>query len=135
MRNVFDTAKQLTRDLRKRQTVAEQTLWRELRQRELLGKKFLRQHPIFFDYQGRDAFFIADFYCHEHRLVIEIDGKSHEYQKEYDEFRTHIINAKGIRVVRFKNEEIEQCSGPLGLDRDLSKEVQSKKGDQDEPTT
>jgi very-short-patch-repair endonuclease len=108
MPDVFDAAKQLARDLRKRQTAAEKTLWRELRRRELLGKKFLRQHPIFLDYQGREAFFIADFYCHECRLVIEVDGKIHDYQKEYDGLRTHIINALGIKVVRFKNEDIER---------------------------
>jgi very-short-patch-repair endonuclease len=51
---------------------------------------------------------MADFYCREFRLVIEIDGASHEYQKEYDKFRTHIINDLGVKVVRFKNDEIER---------------------------
>lgn len=40
--------------------------------------------------------------------MIEIDAKIHEFQKEYDEYRTHIINSLGVRVVRFKNEEIEE---------------------------
>ena len=47
-------------------------------------------------------------YCTKNRLVVEIDGKSHEYQKQYDELRTHIINNLGIKVVRFRNEEIEK---------------------------
>ncbi|MBI5020755.1 MAG: DUF559 domain-containing protein [Ignavibacteriales bacterium] len=53
------------------------------------------------------SYFITDFYCSEHKLVIEIDGKSHDYQKDYDELRTHIINALGINVIRFKSSEIE----------------------------
>ena len=56
----------------------------------------------------KDTFFIADFYCSEHRLVVEIDGKSHVYQKEYDVLRTEIINNMDMNVIRFRNEEIEQ---------------------------
>ena len=51
---------------------------------------------------------MADFYCHEKKLVLEIDGKIHLGQKDYDELRTHIINALGIKVIRFRNEEIEE---------------------------
>jgi len=57
---------------------------------------------------NKKTFFIADFYCHESRLVVEIDGKSHDQKKEYDELRTYIINDLGIEVVRFRNEEIEK---------------------------
>jgi very-short-patch-repair endonuclease len=56
----------------------------------------------------KETFFIADFYCHENRLVVEIDGRNHDLQKEYDELRTYIINHLGIEVVRFRNEEIEK---------------------------
>lgn len=79
-----------------------------MRNRKFFGKKFLRQRPIFFQYDSQDAFFIADFFCKQHRLAIEVDGKSHEFQKEYDEYRTYIINSLGIQVVRFKNEDIEK---------------------------
>ena len=106
--SVYEAARELTRQLRKQQTNAEKLLWQELRNRKVFGKKFFRQHPIFFEYYGQNAFFIADFYCRESHLVIEIDGKIHEYQQEYDQYRTHIINSLGIRVARFKNEEIEQ---------------------------
>ena len=106
-KSTYEAAKQLARELRKQQTPAETFLWNRLRNRHFLGNKFLRQHPIFFYYGDREAFFIADFYCREHRLVIELDGKSHEYQKEYDEFRTHIINDLGIKILRFKNEEVQ----------------------------
>jgi very-short-patch-repair endonuclease len=107
-KSTYEAAKELARELRKRQTPAEEILWKNLRNRQFLGNKFLRQHPIFFYYGHSEAFFIADFYCREYRLVIEIDGASHEYQKEYDKFRTHIINDLGVKVVRFKNDEIER---------------------------
>ena len=106
-KNVVEVAKRLCRDLRKRSTLSEQLFWQAVRNRKVLGKKFLRQFPIFFEYMGKETFFIADFYCHENRLVVEIDGKSHDYQKEYDELRTYIINNLGIEVVRFPNKEIE----------------------------
>lgn len=104
---IYEIAKQVARDLRKKQANAESRLWSVLRNRQFLGKKFLRQYPIIFKCQSVKKFFIADFYCHEEKLVIEIDGKSHDYQRDYDEMRTYIINELGIRVVRFKNEEIE----------------------------
>ncbi len=51
-------------------------------------------------------FFIADFYCHETKFVIEIDGGIHETQKEYDKMREQIINLLGFRVIRFSNDEV-----------------------------
>ena len=74
-------ARKYARRLRKNQTRTETIIWKALRNRSLLGKKFLRQHPIFADPYDNDAFFIADFYCHEHRLVIELDGEIHESQQ------------------------------------------------------
>ncbi len=106
-----EIAKQLARDLRRRETRAEKKLWNILCNRQFLGKKFLRQHPIIFDYESRKRFFIADSCCHENKLVIEIDGKSHDYQKDYDELRTYIINGLGFGMVRFRNEEIENDIG------------------------
>ncbi|MCX6731516.1 MAG: endonuclease domain-containing protein [Candidatus Parcubacteria bacterium] len=91
---------QAARDLRKRQTEAEKILWNILRDRKFKNFKFRRQHPF-----GR---FIADFYCHKANLIIEIDGPIHnsKNQKEYDILRTKIIKQYGLRVLRFKNEEI-----------------------------
>jgi very-short-patch-repair endonuclease len=97
----------LVRNLRKYQTPSENILWQLLRNRKLDGKKFDRQYPIKFKYQERIRFFIADFYCDEEKLVIELDGKIHERQKEYDEYRTFIINQLGIKVFRIKNEELK----------------------------
>jgi len=86
--------------LRKDQTEAEKIIWQSLRRRQIEGLRFRRQHPI--------NNFVADFYCHEAKLVIEIDGGVHEdpEQKEKDLARQQIINDFGIKVLRFKNEEI-----------------------------
>jgi len=102
-----EIAKQLCRDLRKRQTEAEAIFWQAVRDRKFLGLKFYRQHPLFFDYLSKETFFIADFFCHERQLVVEIDGKIHDYRKDHDELRTFIISMMGIQVIRFRNEEIE----------------------------
>jgi len=100
-------SRQLCRKLRKQATKAEQIFWENVRDRKFEGRKIYRQHPIFFDLLGKETFYIADFYCHEMKTVIEIDGKIHDYTIEHDELRTEIINLLGIKVVRFKNEEIE----------------------------
>ncbi|MFI5253473.1 MAG: endonuclease domain-containing protein [Bacteroidota bacterium] len=100
-------AKTLGRELRKNQTTPEALLWRVVRNRKFKDLKFYRQHPIFFEFIGKQKFFIADFYCNEKNLVIEIDGKIHERQKEYDQFRDFILDALGVTVLRIKNEEIE----------------------------
>jgi very-short-patch-repair endonuclease len=100
--------KKTVRVLRKRSTHAERLFWNAVRGRKLDGLKFLRQYPIPFEYYGQERFFIADFYCPEYKLVVEIDGLIHERQKEYDELRTFIINILGMRVLRIKNEEVER---------------------------
>ncbi|MCG8698178.1 MAG: DUF559 domain-containing protein [Bacteroidales bacterium] len=98
---------QLARDLRKRQTPSEKLLWENLRNRKLKGKKFNRQFPIVYDETGfKLHFFIADFYCDEAKLVIELDGKIHEEQEEYDKTRDSIMGQLGLKVLRFKNEEL-----------------------------
>ena len=86
--------------LRKDQTEAEKVLWQKLRRKQVSGYRFRRQHPI--------NSFIADFYCHELRLAIEIDGGIHDdpQQKERDISREEIINNLGIKILRFTNEEI-----------------------------
>jgi very-short-patch-repair endonuclease len=88
------------KDLRANLTEAESTLWNALRNRRLNGFKFRRQHPI--------KRFIADFYCHEARLVIEVDGEIHNdsYSQEYDEGRTFELKEFDVRVIRFTNQEI-----------------------------
>lgn len=101
-------AKTFARRLRKNQTHAESVLWKLLRNRQFHGRKFLRQHPIFTDPTNHDVFYIADFYCHEASLVIELDGPIHEFQCAYDRKRTEVLNLMRLRVLRFKNEEVEE---------------------------
>ena len=85
-------AKKLCRELRKNQTKIESIFWEAVRNRKFRNLKFNRQYPVFFDYYGKLRFFIADFYCYEYSLVVEIDGKIHDYQKEHDFYRTYIMN-------------------------------------------
>ncbi len=100
-------AKQICRDLRNNQTKAELTFWNAVRNRKILGYKFYRQYPLFFDYLGKETFFVADFFCFEKRLVIELDGKIHNYQIGRDKLREYLIKMMGIEVVRYRNDEIE----------------------------
>lgn len=106
---------EICRELRRNSTGSESILWANLRNRKLSGRKFYRQYPIIYNTTNDlHYFFIADFYCHEKKLVIEVDGKIHDHQKDYDEGRTAIIEQLGIRVIRFKNEEFsENISGVL----------------------
>jgi very-short-patch-repair endonuclease len=91
---------QYARELRQESTAAEKLLWAELRNRKLNGLKFRRQHPI-------DKF-IADFYCNEKKLVVELDGGVHaeKINEEYDEARTAMLTGLNIIVLRFKNEDV-----------------------------
>jgi leucyl-tRNA synthetase len=84
-----------------------------VRARKLFGLKFLRQHALTYDYYGKTKFFIADFYCAEQKFVIELDGKIHERQKDYDEQRDYIMQSLGYRVLRIKNEELNDKSSTI----------------------
>ena len=95
-------AKKLRRDM----TPAEKILWQELRANKL-GVHFRRQQVI--------AGFIVDFYCHKAALVIEVDGDIHDLQQEEDARREKVLSEMGLRVVRFRNEEVERgLSAVLG---------------------
>ncbi|RFZ90801.1 endonuclease domain-containing protein [Mucilaginibacter conchicola] len=99
---------QLCRDLRQRQTPAETKLWALLRDRQLNGYKFLRQHPIYVrSALGRCEFYIPDFYCDKKKLVIEADGPVHLYKKDYDKNRDKVLADLGLKILRFTNQEIE----------------------------
>ena len=87
------------RENRKNPTPAEKKLWFEvLQNKRFADLKFTRQKPL-------DEY-IADFYCAELMLVIEIDGDSHTEQAEYDEQRTARLNQLGIEVIRYTNREV-----------------------------
>ena len=92
--------RQRAKELRRKMTPTERLLWHRVRNRQLGGLKIRRQHPI-------DRF-IADFYCHEARLVIEIDGGIHEQQTEHDTARTEYLEQRGYRVMRIRNEDVTQ---------------------------
>ncbi len=97
------------RRLRRNQTESENELWQQIRNRKINNLKFLRQFP--FIYQSNKHgfyYFIADFYCAEKKIIIELDGGIHENQKEYDENRNQILNEMNLKVVRFKNSEIKR---------------------------
>jgi len=91
---------ELARELRAKQTPAETLLWQLLRNRRFFSFKFRRQHQ-FGDY-------VADFYCHEARLVIECDGSVHDRNEQWhhDRNRDAYMIAQGLRVLRFTNEQI-----------------------------
>ncbi|AFH47886.1 Hypothetical protein IALB_0174 [Ignavibacterium album JCM 16511] len=105
-RELREIAKTFCRQLRKNSTEAEKIFWEIVRDRKFLNKKFYRQYPIFYDLLGTESFFIADFYCHEERFIIELDGEIHKYKLRDDEKRTEILNQLGLRVIRFSNQEI-----------------------------
>lgn len=79
-------------------TLGERCFWNMVRNEKVLGLHFRRQQVL----HG----FIADFYCNNLSLVVEIDGGIHEQQKDYDKLRTEIINQYGIKVIRFTNQEV-----------------------------
>jgi very-short-patch-repair endonuclease len=85
-------------NLRKNMTEAELALWARLKGNQLKGYRFKPQHPI--------DIYIVDFYCHKLKLVIELDGEIHNYQKDYDEARTEELESFGLKVIRFTNTEV-----------------------------
>ena len=88
------------RESRKNQTSAEARLWSLLRNRRLIKRKFRRQHPI--------GIYVVDFACPSIRLVVEVDGPSHEdaEQQAFDQQRTEYLEREGWRVMRIKNEAV-----------------------------
>lgn len=94
------------RRLRNNQTETEKILWKKIRNRKINNLRFLRQFPIIFNINNKINYFIADFYCHEKKTVLEIDGKIHLKQKDYDEMREETLKEMGFKITRFTNEEI-----------------------------
>ena len=81
----YHEVRQISRKLRKNQTPSEHLLWRRIRNRQLDGFKFLRQHHIVYDRKENDLnVFIPDFYCPSRRLAIELDGGVHLRTREHD---------------------------------------------------
>ena len=90
----------LAKNLRKSATKQEKHLWYD----------FLSKHPIRFQRQKAIGEYIADFYCHDAKLVIELDGSQHYTDKgiEHDKIRTSELEKLGLIVLRFTNENIDK---------------------------
>jgi very-short-patch-repair endonuclease len=88
----------IAREMRRKPTEAENSLWQCLRNRQLLGFRFRRQHSI-------DRF-IVDFYCAKARLVIEVDGEVHQYRAEEDLIRQEYLESYGLKIIRFSNDAV-----------------------------
>lgn len=91
----------LARRLRNNSTLSEILLWEELKNRKILGYRFLRQKPI--------GEYIVDFFCNKLRLVIEIDGDSHDEENyENDMDRQNWLESIGLHVLRFDDLEVKK---------------------------
>jgi very-short-patch-repair endonuclease len=96
------------RQMRKELTPAELKLWSASRGDQLMGFRFRRQHRI--------GSYIADFFCHAARIVVEVDGDSHEERVEYDAKRTYWMSQEGLSVIRFTNDEVlKNLDGVLAM--------------------
>ena len=102
--------KDLSKSFRQKQTETERILWEKLKWKQINWLIFHRQKTIFAFREDNwlDRFYIADFYCHTKKLIIEIDWWVHnnKNQKEYDQIRDEILNNNNYTVIRFKNEEV-----------------------------
>ncbi|NID11813.1 endonuclease domain-containing protein [Fibrivirga algicola] len=96
------SVKELRRELRQRQTLAEVLLWNELRNRQLNGMKARRRHSI--------GGYVVDFYCAEAALVVELDGSVHDSSEAqaYDREREAVICDLGLSMMRFRNDDVER---------------------------
>ena len=98
-KSASDHMRARARELGTNSTVPERILWELLRDRRLAGAKFRRQHPV--------GPYIVDFYCQSHRLVVELDGRSHDDRGVPDEQRQNYLESvAGLRVVRIENDDI-----------------------------
>jgi very-short-patch-repair endonuclease len=93
-----DGAHPRARSLRQNMTEAERRLWQILRSHQMKGYKFRRQVPI-----GR---YVADFVCHEARLIVEIDGGQHDRSSCREAARTEFLQNEGYRILRFWNNDV-----------------------------
>ncbi len=104
---LYQVAHKRAKQLRGNQTPSEVLLWQALRGRRLEGYKFLRQHPIRVEAGGRLTFVIADFYCAEAKLIVEVDGSVHENRQDLDEMRDSATFARGYHILRVSASDVE----------------------------
>lgn len=110
---------EVARENRKNPTQAEKKMWYEvLKKKQFENYKFHRQKPL--------DNFIADFYCPELMLVIEIDGDSHVGQEEYDITRSEKLNEYGIKIIRYINDDV--LFNTEGVYQDLKNKIKKYNG-------
>ena len=98
--------KQRARDLRWTAPIAERILWELLRSRRLGGLKFRRQQPI--------GPYFADYFCEAAKLVVELDGESHEARVDYDRRRDEYMRGRGLAVLRIPNDDLAKSERSRG---------------------
>jgi cyclase len=102
-KNMYFGAKVVTietaKHLRDNMNYHENLLWEKLKGKQICGVRFRRQHPI--------MFFIVDFYCHEAKLVVKVDGNIHNDKTNYDDGRSAEMEKFGILVLRVTKTEVE----------------------------
>ena len=86
------------RQLRRAETPPEDLLWLALRNGQVGGMKFRRQHPI--------GPYVVDFFCHSAKLVVEVDGMSHDDKMAQDAAKSKLIETQGLRLLRVTNEDV-----------------------------
>ena len=98
--NNLPEMKPFRRKLRKQMTAAEVALWVMIKNKQLIGERFLRQYSV--------SHYVLDFYCPKYNLAIELDGAGHftEEGQKYDSDRTEYLNSVGVTVLRFENFEV-----------------------------
>jgi len=94
----YSIIKMIRRELKENPTEAEKLMWEYLKNKQT-GHKIRRQHII--------DNFIADFVCLPKKLIIEVDGKIHDFQKEYDSMRNERFSVLGYKTIRFTNKEVK----------------------------
>ncbi len=102
-----DWMKHRARSLRRESPIPERILWGLLRGRRLAGWKFRRQQPV--------GPYVADFLCDEAKLVVELDGMTHVGQGARDDARTRFMEAQGLTVIRFSNDDLLQHQEAVAL--------------------
>ena len=114
---VYFRVRDFARSMRKNSTPAEEFFWEKVRNRRLFGLKWNRQFVMeCTGAMNSVKYYVADFYCHELRLVVELDGSIHLHQIEEDLIRTDQLIENGYTVIRFENkivlehwEEVERA--------------------------
>jgi len=116
----YPEIKERTQHLRRNPTPCEEKLWKYLRKHQLEEHKFLRQHAIIYDSIGKEHFYyVPDFYCYAEKLAIELDGEIHLQTKERDKIRDERLSGLGIRILRIRNQQLDDIDNVLVMIREM----------------